>query len=91
MILIPVRRFDDDFFRLRTCIAGEIVQKFVTYGRRVAIAGDISRYVAESCAFRDFVCVANRGNQIWFVANREELDKGIHAASAQFPFPIQQA
>src|ERR1039457_6873862 len=31
LILIPVERFADDFFRLNTRIAGEIIQKFVTY------------------------------------------------------------
>jgi len=75
LILIPVERFDDDFFRLKTRIAGEIIQKFVTYGRRLAILGDISRYVAESAAFRDFVFEANRGEHVWFVPNLEELRK----------------
>ena len=44
MIVIPVERLDDDFFVLRTRVAGEFVQKFVTYGVRVAILGDISKY-----------------------------------------------
>ena len=29
LIVLPVKRLDDDFFRLRTRIAGEIIQKFV--------------------------------------------------------------
>jgi hypothetical protein len=40
----------------------------VTYGRRVAILGDISRYIDESPALRDFVIEANRGDQVWLVS-----------------------
>jgi hypothetical protein len=81
LILIPVERFEDDFFRLKTRVAGEIIQKFVTYRRRLAIVGDISRYVDESSAFRDFVYESNCGEHVWFVANLEELDRRVHAPS----------
>jgi hypothetical protein len=74
-VVIPVERLDEDFFRLRTGVAGELVQKFVTYGMRLAIVGDISAYIAESSALRDFMYEANRGRDVWFVANREELDR----------------
>jgi hypothetical protein len=87
LILIPVERFADDFFRLNTRIAGEIIQKFVTYRRRLAIVGDISRYMEESSAFRDFGYEANRGDHVLFVANPEELDKKTyaHAAARRLP------
>lgn len=75
LIVIPVERLDEEFFRLRTGVAGQILQKFVTYGRRVAIAGDISRHVAESSALRDFVVESNRGDHIWFVENVEEIER----------------
>jgi len=75
LVLIPVERLEDEFFRLRTRVAGEIVQKFVNYGLRLAIAGDISRYVKESDALRDFVYEANRGRHVWFVAGLAELDE----------------
>ena len=73
LIVLPIERLGDDFFRLKTRIAGEVIQKFVTYHLRVAIVGDISRYVAESTALRDFVYESNRGDQVWFVASREQL------------------
>jgi hypothetical protein len=60
LIAIPVERLDPDFFQLRTGVAGQILQKFATYGRRVAIVGDISRQVEESRALHDFVAEANR-------------------------------
>ena len=74
-VVIPVERLSDDFFLLKTRIAGEILQKFVTYKLRVVILGDVSRYVDESDAFRDFVYESNRGNQIWFVKNHAELEQ----------------
>jgi hypothetical protein len=46
----------------------------VTYGVRLAIVGDISAYVNESTALRDFVYEANRGRDLWFAATREEID-----------------
>jgi len=75
VIVIPVERLDDDFFELRTGAAGEMIQKFVTYRKRVAIVGDVSVHVAESKSFHDFVYEANRGRDLWFVADREELEK----------------
>jgi hypothetical protein len=48
VLLIPIERLAEDFFRLRTGVAGAIIQKFVNYRLRVAIAGDISRDVNES-------------------------------------------
>lgn len=75
IVLIPAERLDDDFFRLETRIAGEILQKFVNYKLRVAIMGDISQHVAKSSALRDFVYESNRGDHIWFVLNRQELNQ----------------
>jgi hypothetical protein len=75
VISIPVERFEEDFFRLRSRIAGEIVQKFVQYRRHLVIVGDVSPYVSESSAFAAFVTEANRGGDIWFVPHRAELDQ----------------
>ena len=75
VILIPAGRLDEDFFRLRTGVAGAFLQKFVTYGRRVAIVGDISRHMEESSALRDFVFEANRGDHVWFVETVEDLER----------------
>lgn len=75
LVVIPAQRLGDDFFRLRTGIAGEVIQKFVTYGVRLAILGDISRALNDSSALRDFVREANEGTHCWFVSNTEELEK----------------
>src|SRR5271166_4123563 len=67
VVMIPVERLTEDFFRLRTGIAGEIVQKFVNYRVRLAVVGDISRFLKASPPLRDFVYEANRGDHVWFV------------------------
>jgi uncharacterized protein DUF4180 len=74
IVVVPAGRFDDGFFTLSTRVAGEIVQKFVNYQVRLAIIGDISRHLEASSALRDYVRETNRGRQVWFVADLDELD-----------------
>jgi len=76
---IPAERLGDDFFLLSTRIAGEAIQKFVTYGVKLAVVGDISRHVAASTALRDFVHESNRGRHVWFVASLDELESRLAA------------
>ena len=54
----------DDFFVLSTCLAGEILQKFVNYGVRFAIYGDFSKYTSKP--LRDFMYESNQGKDIYF-------------------------
>lgn len=70
---IPAERLDEEFFRLRTGLAGEFVQKFVTYGMHLAVVGDIARYLSGSSALADFVRECNRGRAVWFVEDRDQL------------------
>jgi hypothetical protein len=74
VVAVPVSRLDDRFFTLRTGLAGEVLQKFTNYGMRLAVVGDISAKVAASPALRDLVLESNRGQQVWFVADLDELD-----------------
>jgi len=83
LIVLPVERLDDDFFRLRTRIAGEIIQKFVNYRLRLAIVGDISRHLDESSALRALVNESNRGKDVWFLASLEELDRRLGRAQSR--------
>ena len=73
LIAIPVERLGDDFFELRTRLAGEITQKFVMYGARVAIVGDISQKIAASDSLAAFVRESNRGHDLWFVEDLQTL------------------
>jgi hypothetical protein len=75
LVVLPVERLGDAFFSLRTRIAGEVIQKFVNYERRLVILGDIARHLEASGALRDFVRETNRGHQVWFVTDRSDLAK----------------
>lgn len=74
LVVVPVERLTDEFFRLGSGLAGAIAQKFVNYRLRLAIVGDITRHLARSNALSDFVRESNRGDQLWFLADRAELD-----------------
>jgi hypothetical protein len=81
VVAVPVDRFDDRFFTLRTGLAGEIMQKFVNYRLRLVIVGDIAPRLAASTALRDLVRESNQGDQVWFVADLDELDARLGAAT----------
>jgi hypothetical protein len=79
-VAIPVARLGEDFFRLSTGVAGEVIQKFVNYRRRLAVVGDVSAHLAQSDALRDFVIESNRGEHVWFVRDLAELEARLAAA-----------
>lgn len=54
----------EDFFILSTCLAGEILQKFINYGVRFAVYGDFSKYTSKP--LRDFMYESNMGKDIYF-------------------------
>lgn len=72
-VAVPAERLDPDFFRLRTGVAGEFLQKFANYRIRLAVVGDVTRQVSASDAFRDLVRECDRGTQCWFVPGLEAL------------------
>ncbi|MGB7266868.1 MAG: DUF4180 domain-containing protein [Terracidiphilus sp.] len=74
VVAVPVERLGDGFFQLHNGIAGEVLQKFVTYHLRIAIVGDITSLSAASKALHDLVVECNRGSAVWFVRNLEELN-----------------
>lgn len=69
-IVIHERNIVPEFFDLRTGIAGDILQKFSTYGMRLAIVGDFSKYTSKS--LRDFIYESNKVGRINFVSSMEE-------------------
>lgn len=73
MVAIPAELLSDDFFELRSGLAGEITQKFVNYRMRLAIIGDISDRTAASDSLSSWVAESNRGTQLWFCATFDEL------------------
>jgi hypothetical protein len=60
----------DNFFVLSTGIAGEILQKFINYRKKIAIIGDYSKYTSKP--LKDFIYESNKGNSIYFVSSIED-------------------
>lgn len=81
-IALPVESLHDDFFRLETRVAGHVVQKFINYGLKVAVVGNIDMWLARSGALRDLVYEINLGNAFWFVSDFKELESRLRAISA---------
>lgn len=63
-IVINKKAIVEDFFILSTCLAGEILQKFINYGVRFAIYGDFSKYTSKP--LKDFMYESNKGKDIYF-------------------------
>ena len=73
LLVVPASRLDGRFFDLSTGLAGAVLQKFVNYRMQVAIVGDIAEYLAASNALRAFVIESNRGRQVWFLDDVDQL------------------
>lgn len=74
VVAIPVGRLHPDFFVLSTRIAGLMLQKFVNYGFKVAIVGDVAAQAAKSKPLADFIRETNQGNSVWFVRDLQALE-----------------
>lgn len=73
-IVIDKALIADDFFILSTGLAGEVLQKYVNYGARIAVYGDYSRYTSKP--LKDFMYESNKGKDVFFVSSEEEaVDK----------------
>lgn len=69
-VIISKELIIDDFFNLRTGIAGEILQKFINYQIKIAIYGDFSNITSK--ALRDFIYECNNGSNIFFANSLDE-------------------
>lgn len=69
-IVINKKMIIEDFFILSKGIAGEILQKYINYGGRIAIYGDYSHYTSKP--LKDFIYESNKGKDIFFVSTQAE-------------------
>jgi len=69
-IIIYKSSVADEFFVLSTKIAGEILQKFINYRKKIAIVGDYSKYTSKP--LKDFIYESNNGNSIYFLSSVDE-------------------
>lgn len=69
-IVVDKKLITEDFFILSKGLAGEILQKYVNYGGRIAIYGDYSHYTSKP--LKDFIYESNKGRDVFFVTTRDE-------------------
>ncbi len=69
-IVIDKKLVTEDLFILSRGLAGEILQKYVNYGGRIAVCGDYSHYTSKP--LRDFIYESNKGKDVFFVATEDE-------------------
>lgn len=73
-IILNKSAITEDFFNLSSCLAGEILQKFVNYHITIAIVGDFSMYKSKN--LQDFIYESNKGKHIFFLStNRQAIEK----------------
>lgn len=73
-IVINKSTICEEFFDLKTRLAGEVLQKFINYNIKLAIVGDFSVYSSKS--LRDFIYESNKGKDIFFLPTEHEaVDK----------------
>lgn len=69
-IVIDKKLVTEDFFILSSGLAGEILQKYINYGGRIAIFGDYSYYTSKP--LHDFIYESNKGKDVFFAATEDE-------------------
>lgn len=72
-IVVDKKLIAEDFFVLSSGLAGEILQKYINYGGKIAIYGDFSRYTSKP--LKDFIYESNKGKDFFFVATKDEALK----------------
>jgi len=70
-IAVKRENISEDFYDLRTGLAGEILQKVSNYHLCIGIIGDFSDITSKS--FRDFIYESNETRQIVFKGTIEEV------------------
>lgn len=79
VVAVPVERLCAEFFRLRSGVAGAVVQKFATYRLRLVVVGDPTHHGPTSGPVEDWIREANRSRDLWFVADHAELSRRLAA------------
>ncbi len=69
-LVIDKKLVTEEFFVLSTGLAGEILQKYMNYGGKMAVYGDYSVYTSKP--LQDFIYESNQGKDFFFVGTQEE-------------------
>lgn len=69
-LVVDKKAVTEDFFVLSSGLAGEILQKYINYGGKLAIYGDYSHYTSKP--LKDFIFESNKGKDFFFTATKED-------------------
>ncbi|MFD7525030.1 DUF4180 domain-containing protein [Paenibacillus chitinolyticus] len=75
-VLLRKEQLAEDFFELKTKLAGDILQKYINYQLKIAIVGDFSGYNSKS--LNDFIYECNQGNNVFFKGTEAEALEALH-------------
>lgn len=75
-MILRKEQITEDFFELKSGLAGEILQKYTNYQMRVAIVGEFAGYNSKS--LNDFIYECNKGNKILFKNTEAEALAALH-------------
>lgn len=70
VVLVKTDQLSNNFFDLKTGLAGEILQKFSNYRLRLAIVGEMD--LTNSSSLRDFVYECNKVGNVIFTSTEAE-------------------
>ncbi|HHU50481.1 MAG TPA: DUF4180 domain-containing protein [Firmicutes bacterium] len=71
-LLIQAQALVDDFFKLRTGLAGSVLQKFINYNIKVAVVMTDQQEVKGK--FKEFITETNKGNSFRVFSSKEEAE-----------------
>lgn len=76
-ILINKSNITEDFFELKTGLAGDVLQKYANYKVKLAIVGDFDEYNSKS--LKDFIYECNNGKQVFFLKDKQDALHALHS------------
>lgn len=76
-IVIRQANITEDFFELKTRLAGDILQKYVNYHIKLAVVGNFKVYNSKS--LKDFIYECNKGEQVFFLEDEQSAIQVLHA------------
>lgn len=76
-IMINKSNITEEFFDLRTKLAGEILQKYMNYNVTIAIVGDFEGY--DSKSLKDFIYECNKGKRVFFLKDKQAALHALHS------------
>ena len=73
LVIIHYEALSEDFFELKTKAAGNIMQKFINYG--IKVAAIIPQEILQKGRFKEMALETNKGNHFRMYGSKEEAEK----------------